>query len=589
MKTKSFSAKCHFFMHPCKELPAKMAVCPCFQNPAFLCIKNQPMYLRLLCAFCLLAHLGFTQKPMKYWVEFTDKNNSPYSLSEPGMFLSARALDRRSKAGIALEETDLPVSPAYLNVLKTKGLQLHGVSRWLNAAVVIADTSAVKTIQQLPFVKQVQYLGPHLKFRNPANRLPKKRSVFTDYPKPGGTANPLGYATLQNSLLNLPPLYAAGHRGKGIWIAVMDGGFTNADTIPLFDSVALQGRLHPGWDFVERDAGVFEAAAHGTSVLSVMAANLPGFYVGTAPDATYFLIKTEDTGGEFPIEEANWIAGAEWADSVGIDIINASLGYTSFNDTTLSHRYRDLDGRTALGSKGAAIAATKGMIVCNANGNEGNGSWHYLGVPADADGVIGVGAVGNNGERAAFSSFGPTADGRIKPDLVAPGDDVVVAGNVGTELGISGGTSIASPMLAGGLASLWSIFPEKTAHEILEATFQSADQFEAPDNARGWGMPDFTRAWLTLGGYQSGQTPFAFDRENGTLRVLMTHDNFKGGDAVAVQHLTGLPVQNLSSKMMEQGISTLTIEGLQQQPAGAYTVRLTNDTYTEQFFIVLHP
>jgi serine protease AprX len=547
------------------------------------------MYLRLLCAFCLLTHLGFTQKPMKYWVEFTDKNNSPYSLSEPGMFLSARALDRRSKAGIALDETDLPVSPAYLNVLKSKGLQLHGVSRWLNAAVVIADTSAVKTIRQLPFVKQVQYLGPHLKFRNPANRLPKKRSVFTDYPKPGGTANPLGYATLQNSLLNLPPLYAAGHRGKGIWIAVMDGGFTNADTIPLFDSVALQGRLHPGWDFVERDAGVFEAAAHGTSVLSVMAANLPGFYVGTAPEATYFLIKTEDTGGEFPIEEANWIAGAEWADSLGIDIINASLGYTSFNDTTLSHRYRDLDGRTALGSKGAAIAATKGMIVCNANGNEGDGPWHYLGVPADADGVIGVGAVGNNGERAAFSSFGPTADGRIKPDLVAPGDDVVVAGNAGTELGISGGTSIASPMLAGGLAALWSIFPEKPAREILNAVFQSADQYQAPDNARGWGMPDFTHAWLTLGGYTTGQTISSFDRNHGKASLLISHDFLDPNGKLELCHLTGTPVQNLHYHMSQKAISTLSIQGLEQQQPGAYMVRFTSDTHTGQFFIVLHP
>ncbi len=541
------------------------------------------MTIRLFFAFCIIPQFLHAQKLNKYWVELTDKDNSPYCTCRPGEFLSQRALERRVRANIPIVENDLPVSPAYLDSLKSKGLQIHGVSRWLNAVTLIADTTAIKKIGGLTFVERWDYIGPHLKFRNPPNRPAKKRKPEPDYPKPGGKQNPMGYTTLQNSLLNIQPLYAAGHRGRGIWVAVMDGGFTNADTMPFFDSVALQGRLHPCWDFVERDAGVIEAAGHGTSVLSVMAANLPGYFVGGAPDATYFLLKTEDTGGEYPVEEANWVSGAEWADSLGVDIINASLGYTSFNDTTLSHKYTSLNGRTAIASRGAAIAASKGMIVCNSAGNEGDGVWHYIGVPADAPGVIAVGAVNRDGDRANFSSFGPTPDGRIKPDLVAPGDDVVVAGNIGTELGISSGTSLASPMLAGALAALWSAFPEKNATEILKAVFQSADQSEQPDNERGWGLPDMTRAWLELGGFSNGRATFAFDRVSGELNLMFAHDFFNCGDLVHVQDALGRTVPGTRAKIYLHDITTVKISGLALIPEGAYLVRISNGGRTEMY------
>jgi len=545
------------------------------------------MQTRLFFAFLILPTLCISQKLNKYWVELTDKDHSPYCTCRPGEFLSQRALERRERANIPVVENDLPVSPTYLTALKNNGLQIHGVSRWLNAVTLIADSSEIKKAHALPFVKSIEYIGPHLKFRNPSNRPVKKRKPEPDYPKPGGTQNPMGYTTLQNSLLNIQPLYAAGYRGKGIWVAVMDGGFTNADTMPFFDSVGIQGRLYPGWDFVERDAGLFEAAAHGTSVLSVMAANLPGYFVGGAPDATYFLLKTEDTGGEYPVEEANWISGAEWADSIGVDIINASLGYTSFNDTTLSHTYATLNGRTAIGSRGAAIAATKGMIICNSAGNEGNDGWHYIGVPADAPGLIAVGAVDSDGARANFSSFGPTPDGRIKPDLVAPGDDVVVAGNVGTELGVSSGTSLASPMLVGAIAALWSAYPEKNAAEILDAVFQSADQYEHPDNERGWGLPDMTNAWLKLGGYTNGQSTFAFNRDAGELTLLFAHDFFKNGDAVSLHDTLGRTVSSTVSSIYQNAISTVKIGGLEHLPAGTYSIQISNAERTEMYTVAV--
>lgn len=536
----------------------------------------QKLIFALLLA--LLCPVAKAQKTYKFWVEFSDKANNPYCLCRPTEFLSARALERRAKANIPIEDNDLPVNPHYLEALKAAGVHLHSTSRWLNAVAVRADSASIRRVEQLPFVQGIRYLGPHLSYRNPPNRLPKKRVPLTTNPAIQGSDIPhWGYATQQNQMLGLPILHMAGHRGKDIWVAVMDGGFSNADTIPLFDSIALQGRLFPGWDFVERDAGLFEAAHHGTSVLSVMASNVPRYYVGSAPEATYFLLKTEDTGGEFPIEEANWVAGAEWADSIGVDLINASLGYTSFNDNSLSHQYLDLDGRTAIASRGAVIAASKGMIVCNSAGNEGDGEWHYIGVPADAPGLIAVGAVDQWGERALFSSWGPTSDGRIKPDLMAPGDNVVVAGNVGIALGLSSGTSLASPMLTGAMASLWSAFPEKTASEILEAVFRTADQYHTPDNSRGYGLPNMTEAWIGLSGMVGGNGGlFQFDPQAGELTYTYADDFFGPDDRVELRNAFGQSLGIFPATVFRYEISTLRVRGLGDLPSGHYQVILTN-------------
>lgn len=550
------------------------------------------MAIRLFALTCILffffpASLFSQQKKNKYWVEFSDKNNSPFCTCRPAEFLSARALERRAKAGIAVVENDLPVNNTYVNALKINEIKIHSTSRWLNAATIISDSAAAESVKNLPFVKNVVYIGRHIPAKNPPNRKPKKRTPVDTYPKPEGGGE-LGYTGLQNSLLNLSPLNLAGYRGAGIWVAVMDGGFTNTDTLPFFDSIALQGRLFPGWDFVEHDGAVYEGAQHGTSVLSVMAGNLPGYFVGGAPDATYFLLKTEDTAGEYPVEESNWIAGAEWADSTGIDVINASLGYTVFNDTTLNHRYRELNGRTAIGSRGAIIAASKGMIICNSAGNEGDGVWHYIGVPADAPGLIAVGAVDYEGQRASFSSFGPTPDGRIKPDLVAPGDQVVTAGGLGVQLGLSSGTSLASPMLAGAITSLWSAFPEKTGAEIMNAVYKSADQSEKPDNMRGYGLPDITGAWLDLGGYQAyapnGRPEyfFAFDRDGDSFKFLILTDIFQPGDAVELRDGFGQRVNFTRFDIKRNKISALEIRGVGQLKPGAYQVLICNRSKAER-------
>lgn len=542
------------------------------------------LYLTVL--FVALSTAAFSQNtPVsgKWWVEFTDKNNTPYCTCRPAEFLSARALERRANAGIAVVMNDVPVDPAYLDILRKKGAQLHSTSRWLNAAAVVADSATAVSLRSLPFVKSVTYIGKHLRVKNPPNRQMKSRKSIKSIPQIAGSSSVFGYAGKQNSMLNVPMLHFAGHRGSGIWVAVMDGGFNLTDTMPFFDSVALQHRLYQGWDFVERDQAVYESAMHGTSVLSLMAANLPGYFVGTAPDATYFLIKTEDTGGEFPIEEANWIAGAEWADSVGVDVLTASLGYTVFNDTTLGHRHWELDGRTAIGSRGASIAATKGMIVLNSAGNEGDNAWRLVGVPADAPGILAVGATTSKNTRAAFSSVGPTRDGRIKPDLMAPGDMVVTAGNYGTELGLSSGTSLAAPMLAGGMASLWSAFPEKTAEEIIDAVYASADQNDRPDNERGYGLPDLSLAWLTMGGFYNSEGAndaregfFAYNREEGRLDLLLFEGGFSPQTRYELVDVMGNVRHPATVQVRENRLVQVRMYGLEALPPGMFRVRITN-------------
>ncbi|MCC7467505.1 MAG: S8 family serine peptidase, partial [Saprospiraceae bacterium] len=541
-------------------------------------MTNSLKHIVLILILCHTTSAN-AQRISKFWISFKDKQDSPYCLCRPEEFLSFRALERRYKAGIPLDESDLPVNPAYLEALKQAGAVVHNSSKWLNAAAVMADSVTARKLETLPFVQEISYLGPHLKYRNLPNRPEKKRAPLTKNPAIQGRDVPYwGYAGQQNQMLGIPLLHMAGHRGKDIWVAVLDGGFSNADTIPMFDSTALQGRLFQGWDFVERDAAVYESAQHGTSVLSVMASNIPYYFVGTAPDATYFLLKTEDTGGEFPIEEANWVAAAEWADSVGIDILNASLGYTVFNDRSLGHFKHELDGQTSIGARGARYAAAKGMIVCNSAGNEGDGEWRTIGVPADAFDIVAVGAVDASGARASFSSMGPTADHRIKPDLVAPGDQIVVAGNVGISLGLSSGTSLASPMLAGAIAALWSAYPEKPASEIMEAVYASADQRFAPDNERGFGLPDMTEAWIRLGEMENGNGGiFSYEPESGAMTFYWINRGFRPVGQAEIRDILGRKVADLPIDFVNTTVAQLQISGFQGVPSGHYQILLKNE------------
>lgn len=532
---------------------------------------------RILFSFLFLLFIisGFSQKtPDLHVVELSDKNNSTYSIHAPWEFLSARSIERRRNAGIAITESDLPVNSSYLMQIKSTGAKVKTQSKWMNSALVIANDQQMKAIQQLPFVVQTIPVGfnRESKLQQEPNPVPKEdyRSLKSRY----------GYADDQIKMLQGHVIHSLGNQGEGKLVAVMDGGFIHADVLPFFDSLRVNGNMLPSKDFVFSDDYAYEDSGHGTQVLSTMAANLPGLMVGTAPHARYICIKTEEIGAENPVEEEYWIAGLEYADSLGVDVVNSSLGYTSFDLKEYNHLLENLDGQTYRASIAASIGANKGILIFNSAGNEGSGRWKKIGVPADAFDIIAVGAVSSNRKKASFSSFGPTSDGRTKPDLSAMGRRTTVAGR-GYNVSASNGTSFSSPVLAGMSTSLWSAFPERSWLEIKEALMSSGSRSHQPDSLLGYGIPDFTKAYAQLSGI-----PIEFhDFDRGT-RI------FKKGDA-AFQILykkgaekTSYVLRNALGQIVEVGsqqqdnaLGLLDVE-LADVPAGVYQVMIESGELT---------
>ncbi|ALD22619.1 S8 family serine peptidase [Hymenobacter sp. DG25A] len=427
----------------------------------------------------------------KHLVYFRDKAGTPFTTARPEAFLSARALQRRSKQQIAIAPRDLPVAPNYVaQVRAVPGVQLWYTSRWFNAAMISCDSATLARVQALPFINKAETLN-----RKPqAGARPVLTPVVSTKQATQSRRAEYGLAYAQAAQLDAVTMHEAGYKGEGMQIAVFDAGFPSVDQLEAFKLLFTEKRLGSTFNFVDKSTAVFQRDIHGTSVLSALAANTPGFYVGTAPKATYHLFITEDASSEHPVEEMNWLIAAEYADSVGVDIISSSLGYTTFDAPSVDHTYTDLNGRTAIGTRAATLAARVGMVVLNSAGNDGDKPWRYIDVPADADSVIAVGAVDSLGARAGFSSVGPTSDGRIKPDLMAMGyltaiirpSGVAVRGN---------GTSYACPVLAGMVAGLWQSSPALSAQQVIETLKRSGTQAANPDNERGYGVPSFVRAY----------------------------------------------------------------------------------------------
>lgn len=426
-------------------------------------------------------------------VELIDKNSSPFSLFLPQEYLSPRALERRMNQGVLIDILDLPVSIPYLKIIE-KFAPIQGKSRWLNAIAV--HTESKKTLSEiaaLPFVKSVQPLG---KFRKA--KLGKMYSKRPEIDSSKHQPSYYGLAETQIAMLGGKELHQLGFTGKGVQIGVVDGGFRNIYRMAVFDSLFLEQRILGTQDFVDGDDFVYESSTHGSNVLSIMAAKKPHLIVGTAPDASYYLFKTEDVQGEFKAEEFYWILALEYADSLGLDVINSSMGYTRFREKAMSYQYKDLDGKSTLITKGAAIASAKGILIVNAAGNDGHKDWHYLAAPADAVEVLTVAAVQRDSSRAAFSSWGPTFDGRIKPDIAALGENTAYASMISYDVGYGDGTSYACPVLTGMVATLKQAFPKMSNKKLKAAIFNSGTQATQPDTSLGRGIPNFFQAYLSL-------------------------------------------------------------------------------------------
>lgn len=428
-----------------------------------------------------------------YWIQFTDKNNSPYSIDNPEAYLSPRALQRRANQGIAIDEYDIPVNPQYLQAVADCGAELVNPSKWLNGVTVrITNPDVLEAVKALEFVETARACVNNPEAQRMKERWLAKEMQFSPVENP--TRGYYGGAYTQINQLNGIALHDSGYQGEGMVIAILDGGFVGADQHHAFDNMRDEGRLLGTREFVFGCTSVYTQSAHGTACLSTMGGYEPQTFVGTAPKASYYLIHTEDGNQENIIEEYNWVSGAEYADSLGVDVCSTSLGYIDFDMTQWSHPFEHYDGQTAPMTIGANIAATRGMVCLNSAGNEGDGVC-TLGVPADSDGVLTIGAVDENGNRAFFSSVGPTYDGRIKPDVMAMGYDTYVASSDGGYYHGSG-TSFSCPVMAGMVTCFWQAFPNATAAEIRDAVRNCSDHAENPDTIEyqyGYGIPDFVK------------------------------------------------------------------------------------------------
>lgn len=444
--------------------------------------------LILLLVGMLIAGIALPQDaPPTYWLKLKDKKGTPYRIDRPQEFLSERAIVRRIKQQIPVEETDLPVSPVYLDSLEQLGLEIVHSSKWLNGVTVrTADTSLIESIASLDFVESVELTKPGNILKRAENKF--KLENRADYP-----LSHYGKSYAQLKQLNGQYLHNQGFRGKGIHVAILDAGFWQVDQIAAFDSLRNSGRLLGTRDFVDPGADFYEQNSHGMSVLSTMGGNIPGLLVGTSPDASFYLFRTEDAYSEYPIEEDNWVAAAELADSMGVDVINSSLGYTEFDDSTMNHTYADMDGVTTRVTQGANMAFKKGILVVASAGNEGNTRWKYIASPSDGENVLSVAAVDSLGNRAAFSSVGPAWGGAVKPNVAAVGRLTFLV-NAKGEPGPSNGTSFSSPVMAGMSACLWQANPRATVKQLKLAIEQSSSQYLTPDSLLGYGIPDFQQA-----------------------------------------------------------------------------------------------
>lgn len=458
---------------------------------------------------CFVLSGNFAQSPAKYWVQFKDKDNSPYSIDRPEEFLSERSLMNRANHNISIDEFDLPVSKTYVDrvLAADSTARLLTSSKWLNGITVYSeDEHFLEKAGELPFVIFAECTQP---METPETDLDTlfyagrqkgeedmiNRTYTVDFVK--YHTYDYGKAAHQIRMTNAHWLHRLGYRGEEIRVMVMDGGFSRVDTLHYFDILRADNRLYFVRNLVQRGKSPFTTASHGASVLSCIAAYSPGEMVGTAPLADIFLCQTEDGRSENLVEEDNWVAGIELADSLGCQVVNSSLGYTKFDDTTRVRKYADLNGQTSRASRAARIAAAKGMLICNSAGNEGNSDWGYIGCPADAKDILTVGAVDPNRNRAPFSSMGPTADGRMKPDVCAQGFIATVGGQNG-KTSIASGTSFASPIMAGMMACLWQTAPHKSNFEIMDAVRLSGSQADNPDSLLGYGIPDFMWAYNWL-------------------------------------------------------------------------------------------
>jgi hypothetical protein len=437
----------------------------------------------------------------RYIVKLRNKGGTPFSLTTASAYLSQRAIDRRTRYGIAIDSTDLPVTPSYITQIRNvPNITVLNISKWHNSVTIqTTDPNAITTINGLSFVQSVAAIAARTQ-SNTSGKLIIADQPYTPSQRGTGITDFFNYGAGSLAEINLHKgqfLHNIGLRGQGMVIAILDGGFFNYTTLDAMDSIILNNQVLDTWDFYSNNATVSDDHPHGMQCLSIIAANIPGQFIGKAPKANFMLYRTEDAIPEYPIEEFNMVCGMERADSAGADVISASLGYSEFDDASFNHTYAQMNGNSTIAAIGADLAAKKGILFVNAAGNEGNVPWHYIITPADGDSVLAVGAVNTSGAVGTFSSYGPSSDGQVKPDVASVGVGTIVQATNNT-VATGNGTSFACPNMAGLSTILWQAFPEFNNMRIIRALREAGSIAATPNDRIGYGIPDLKAAFGKL-------------------------------------------------------------------------------------------
>lgn len=442
--------------------------------------------------FIFIIQLGFAQIE-DAWVYFNDKPNAATYLANPLSMLTQRSIDRRTAQGISIDVTDVPIEPTYISqITSATGITVMAKSKWLNALHIRGTQADIQALTGLSFVNHITFANHSL---NPGGRLSgstnrvgavnKNLDALINY-NYGGSAN-------QIEMLNGHLLHQQNYTGQGKIIAVLDSGFIGVNSVAPFQNLINNSQILGGYNIPDGNSNIYTRHNHGTMVLSTMGGYSDGQLVGTAPNASYYLFITEDVNSENPVEESYWVEGAELADYYGVDVINSSLGYFDYDNPNYSHQYDDMIGTKTFASRGANMAFSKGIVVVVSAGNSGATAEPHIATPADAFGALTIGAVQSNESYAAFSSIGPSYDGRVKPDVCAKGQAATVSNTSGTIV-TANGTSFSGPIMAGMVATFWSAVPTLTATQVVNFIKQSADQYTTPTPQKGYGIPDFQLA-----------------------------------------------------------------------------------------------
>ncbi len=544
------------------------------------------MATKLICFFCLLFpfFIEAQNDTIKFWIQFTDKQNSEFSINEPSLFLSERAIIRREKQNIIITENDIPVNKKYIDsVLSLNNFHLQNQSKWLNAITISTNDSAnINSLNNISFIqtiKNVQYLDK-IDQVIPVENLPVKQVVLQSNNQ---EHYPYGKTYNQLNLHKVTNLHEYGFKGQGMHIAVIDAGFLNVNKTRGLEHLFEDNRILSTKDFVDHDNYVYDAHFHGAAVLSIIAGYIPGEYFGSAPFASFHLLRSEDSESEGIVEEDNWIAAAEYADSVGVDIINTSLGYTQFDDANQNHTYSDLDGNTTRIAIASNIAASKGILLVISAGNSGNSPWKYISTPADADSVLTIAAINEEGIRADFSSVGPSADGDVKPNIASVGWDTYYISPFSEQIERGNGTSFSAPMVTGMVACLWQGLPEYTNMELIHLIEQNSSQYNAPDSLIGYGIPNFSKAYSQASGvnYSTPKdkiltlypNPF-----NGILN-LEINSSKEQNIKIEIKNYLGQPIKTIFQGLLDKkNLTTLTFN--EDWKPGLYFMTVTFENGT---------